>query len=811
MRKFVRFIAIVAVMLGVILSPIALPKDIYAASSTVATVNSTDAIGQPYLYHTFYYNGRHWVFYSNGTNLVWKSSTDGSSWSATTNVRTLAYGSYASVYFDSINNKVSYTAIYGIGVGNSIYYRRGVPNADGTITWDAAEQTVSTAGGSDAYSQPSIVVDSTGYAWISYRIAGATTEVRIIENDHNDGTWHTASTKVLDTSDFAYNPYAVKMTSGKLMAIWQENAALPCDIYYDIYNGAAWAGAAQVEASVTQGQTQAVSYGDVVMLIYWDRNNNEIRSYRYSAGWGAAATVSTKADNYPSISSVGDDTYYAIYATQENDHVYYKVYSAGWGAEQDWIDETVDEIAIESYKGAFLEANDNIIGYLYETQTGAPYDLSYNFLQLVVIPTVTTDTTDDILSDEATLNGTITDNGGEQCTNYGFAWDTASHAEPSSATAPTASAYANSWEAGAGNYANGSYDHDTGATLNKGTVYYVRFAAYNSAGWDWGDEDVFTTIDDCAIDTEPETNVTATSATLNAFLSDDGGEACEVRWGYGTVSKAAGNFDTYDTVTAWGGSYTSGQYPTLNIAGLTPDDDYYFRIQARNDAGTITSATEGDFHTDTSIGTPSNLKATPKAEEIILVWTKGTGASNTLVVRKVGSIPTSKVDGTQIYTGTESTYSDTGLTSGITYGYMAWGSDGAGSYSSSNTTEIMTTLSFVSGNSFTEGATTETPEDIADAPDVSGLDATPLGTWISEWHAVTGIPVGIAGVIIFAGMALVFGVIAYAMSHSMGAVMFAEVIALVLGYIMRIIDWRFLFFVAGLAIIYWFMRERAHQ
>ena len=78
--------------------------------------------------------------------------------------------------------------------------------------------------------------------------------------------------------------------------------------------------------------------------------------------------------------------------------------------------------------------------------------------------------------------------------------------------------------------------------------------------------------------------ITLTSARINANVVSDGGEPCEVRFGYGTTSQTALNFESYDTVTSWVGGYETGDQPYLDISGLDPDTTYYFRVQIRNSA-----------------------------------------------------------------------------------------------------------------------------------------------------------------------------------------------------------------------------------
>ena len=68
-------------------------------------------------------------------------------------------------------------------------------------------------------------------------------------------------------------------------------------------------------------------------------------------------------------------------------------------------------------------------------------------------------------------------------------------------------------------------------------------------------------------------------ATLNGTLTDDGGEACDVRFQYGpTVA--------YGTDMAWQSGKVTGNTFSADISGLKKATTYHFRAQARNSKGT---------------------------------------------------------------------------------------------------------------------------------------------------------------------------------------------------------------------------------
>ena len=135
---------------------------------------------------------------------------------------------------------------------------------------------------------------------------------------------------------------------------------------------------------------------------------------------------------------------------------------------------------------------------------GSTYAQTSYFLLTVTYtslpPTVTTNAATDIgyvaPNHIATLNGSITDTGGENADYYGWAYGTTANAtSPLITEAPHNGTYGASWISGAGSYGINDYDHDL-VGLAAGTTYYCRFAAHNSLGWSWGSALTFVTLCD---------------------------------------------------------------------------------------------------------------------------------------------------------------------------------------------------------------------------------------------------------------------------------------------------------------------------
>lgn len=195
--------------------------------------------------------------------------------------------------------------------------------------------------------------------------------------------------------------------------------------------------------------------------------------------------------------------------------------------------------------------------------------------------------------------------------------------------------------------------------------------------------------------TDAASSVATTTARLNATIVDNGGDDCEVRWGYGTTSQAS--ITAYDTSTAWGGTYTTGNKPYLDIDSLTANETYYFRVEARNSEGTDLGA-EQSFTTESSVDDVTTFRAYPSANLVNLSWAKGAGASSTVIRYSYDTYPTSITEGTALYNGTDVNYQHTGLATGVTIFYSAWGLSGT-EYSASYATAVTTTSGIVAGGS----------------------------------------------------------------------------------------------------------------
>ena len=212
------------------------------------------------------------------------------------------------------------------------------------------------------------------------------------------------------------------------------------------------------------------------------------------------------------------------------------------------------------------------------------------WLFTVPLPTCTTQAVSSISDLTATGNGTITDDGSGILSERGFVWSTTTQSDPGN-VAPASTSYSN-YVSSSGTFSEGAFTGNiTG--LSELTTYYVRSYCKNEAGYDYGTEVSFTTLETPAapvVTTQAVSDVEGTTATGNGTITDDNGQTVTKR-GFvysitshsnpGNKSPAASDYegDASDT-----GTFTEEAY-TKSITGLAINTTYYVRAYAQNSVG----------------------------------------------------------------------------------------------------------------------------------------------------------------------------------------------------------------------------------
>jgi hypothetical protein len=349
---------------------------------------------------SFYANGRFWVFYANSSNnVVYRTSADGLSWSDETVVRAGGdYGPNFSIFFDGTYVHYAANSTGSYPWDSALYYRRGTPNSNGTVTWSAAEQTVHTT--YDKASNPAVAVDSNGYAWICYReLVNSSRCPYVIKSGNNDGTWGTTPTgfpyqlSATETSYWAAAP--VPLTGGKMLVVYAHHFA---GDYGEQVKMRAWSGSSWLDEVTTASgiyhsmHHSEVAEGDEAHIVFWKFTSAEdpleVVHVKYSYGSNSLGSETTLQGGIPYTETYSNfsvpviaaasgrlHVFWANYPVQG--HIYYRKWNgSSWEGSVDWVDESSELFSCDSWT-CFYQAYDGYVGVLYETKQSSPYNMKF--------------------------------------------------------------------------------------------------------------------------------------------------------------------------------------------------------------------------------------------------------------------------------------------------------------------------------------------------------------------------------------------------------------------------------------------------
>jgi len=350
--------------------------------SVVGTSTSSVATYGTWQRQMFYANGLFWVFFGNGTHILWKTSSDGITWSANNTLRA-GSGDRFSLWFDG-------TYLYYVYADGNLYYRMGLPNPDGSITWSFAEVSIT----SSSATRPFICRDTNGYIWISYQaydsaLAGNTPY--IIRSGNNDGTWGTTPSGFpleLSTTTGTWASEVIPLTNGKVLVLYAISGAT---IKARAWNGSAWLSEIATTSSISsESRFTAVAQGNIVHLVFLRASTYDIVyvKYDYSTNSFSAETTlkaSQSSGDAPAICI--DDTTNDLYVFWfYNDIIYLKKFNSkinSWETEGYIYKDTTSKNFLYDRIQAFYKVYNNKIGVAFSSY----YSSGFYYVEFLYIKT----------------------------------------------------------------------------------------------------------------------------------------------------------------------------------------------------------------------------------------------------------------------------------------------------------------------------------------------------------------------------------------------------------------------------------------
>ena len=241
--------------------------------------------------------------------------------------------------------------------------------------------------------------------------------------------------------------------------------------------------------------------------------------------------------------------------------------------------------------------------------TGYGNELSFN--TLAGLAYVSTVSITNVTSSSATVNCSISENGGGNITSFGVCY--------SENSAPTIGD--SFYEAGKDTIGNYSF---TISSLKYETLYYVRSYATNSAGTAYGEEKTFKTGGLANVKTVSATALSAKSAKLIGYVTDNGGEDITL---YGFCYSKSTSQTIDNDKKEFSGNHI-GEF-TSEISNLNAKTKYYVRAFATNAAGT-NYGEEINFTTNEgkylSIITPNENESISVDSSYLITWSTNYGS-----------------------------------------------------------------------------------------------------------------------------------------------------------------------------------------
>ena len=363
-----------------------------AVHSIVSTTSASNgwAVNYPKQRKVFRMAGLVWVFYSDGANGVFRTSADGVHWSAPAPFG--EGGHFGHRFGGWFDGEYFHYALCTSALGADVLYRRGKPDADGTIAWSAPQQVVHDTPRDMNVLYPKIIVDANGCPWISftqlvYQVPNTPPyDAIVLKAAANDGTWTTAPgfpfTLVRKTVEGYPDPVGAALGSGK--TLWFYNTYLDDQFVYAArcWNGTAWE---DEEVVVSPGSPysffNAVGDGDEVHVVHGAGSIFYQKRKRH-AGWSQPFMVDANASGHTSITRTGTDRVIVTWLDLSNNSVRFRASDAGtWSDAVVLVDESADPLADPGNginMNTLVDASGDLVhAVAYSTGDAAPFRVKF--------------------------------------------------------------------------------------------------------------------------------------------------------------------------------------------------------------------------------------------------------------------------------------------------------------------------------------------------------------------------------------------------------------------------------------------------
>lgn len=315
--------------------------------SIVSSVTEETATRFPHQRKIGYAHSRWWVFYDDGVNIVLRSSLDGgATWTEPIEVTASGDGDRFSMH--------QHGNYFDYAIHANLKYRRGLFNADGTVTYSDSESSPI-----DSTYSPgvSITVDSSNYPFITY-LNGTSDTYMVVKSSFNNGTWATESgyPKNLSTTTgpFWYGQI-LALSNNQTYALYTRSDN---KIYGRLYNGSTWLN--EEDATVNTVGTypfwfSAVQINDDIHLAF-NRQFNIHYAKRTGGAWSSDSLIH-EARYSPTLTKYGNNIFMFHFDLDETMGVS-KYEDGSWST---WLTSSIGKNPSGSLSSIRECANDEIV------------------------------------------------------------------------------------------------------------------------------------------------------------------------------------------------------------------------------------------------------------------------------------------------------------------------------------------------------------------------------------------------------------------------------------------------------------------